>query len=167
MTRATIVLKTALASIVIAGCSGRSEEKPDFPLSKNVASSAIDAGTSSPTQAPTQTAVAFCGRTWPEDSTSISCHDQAVSDLRPLERLVRLKEINVSGTQVSNLEPIAKLEGLEALRVDDTPVKNLEPLSTLTNLRALDLGGTKTSRAEIEKLQAALPKLWIVVPQSP
>ncbi len=131
-----------------------------------VAVNLLDAGTSlAEPLASTTTTVVFCGQTWPLDSTSVACHDPFLSNLRPIERLQKLKEVNLSGTKVSDLQSVATLPALEALRVDSTLVESLKPLYGLKNLRALDLGGTRTSMIEIEKLQDALPDLWIIVPR--
>jgi len=164
VTRETPDWKVVIITVAVSGCSGIG--RPDCQMKPtNVAFNSLDAGTSpDKPAASTTTAVVFCGETWSLDSRSIACHEPFLSNLQPIERLQKLKELDLSGTRVSDLQSVATLPALEALRVDSTLVANLKPLYGLKNLRALDLGSTKTSMIEIEKLKDALPDLWIVVP---
>ena len=81
----------------------------------------------------------------------------SVSDLSPLVSLTNLEYLSLSDTSVSDLSPLASLTNLERLDLIDTQVSDLSPLASLTNLVSLELEGSKVSKEEIAKLEAALP----------
>ena len=66
--------------------------------------------------------------------------DNRISDLSPLAGLTNLRHIGLSGNQITDLSPLAGLKQLSELRLKDIP---------------------KLTRAEIDKLQKALPNCKI------
>lgn len=73
--------------------------------------------------------------------TKLSLSGTQVSDLSPLETLIRLTLLSLTGTKASDLSPLEKLTGLTELWVDETQVSDLSPLRALTGLTELWLDG--------------------------
>lgn len=64
-------------------------------------------------------------------------HNTLITDLEPVVKLRRLREINVSNTQINSLIPLRNLTRLEILQCSRTPVLSLEPLKYSLNLREI------------------------------
>ena len=79
---------------------------------------------------------------------ALSLSDTALTDLRPLENLTRLSELELRNTQVMDLEPLRNLTRLTDLGLSRTPVFSLQPLRRLTNLKRLNLYGTDVYNLE-------------------
>jgi Leucine-rich repeat (LRR) protein len=76
------------------------------------------------------------------DKVTISENFQ-ITDLSPLVRFSRLKELQFSGTAVTTLAPVAGMPQLKALRCPKNPITTLEPLTGLPNLTELDFSNTQ------------------------
>ena len=84
--------------------------------------------------------------------TKINCSNNiAVIDLKPLEKLVNLKEINTTNTCISDLAPLMKLEFLEELYLNYTKIDSLQPLEKLPHLQKITCYATDLTASEIEK----------------
>ena len=84
--------------------------------------------------------------------TKINCsNNNAVFDLKPLEKLVELKEINTINTNVSDLTPLIKLQFLEELYLNYTKIDSLQLLEKLPNLRKITCYATDLTTSEIER----------------
>ena len=68
----------------------------------------------------------------------LGIHDTPISDLSPLTKLIKLREIDFNDTEVADLSPLAGLHNLEIINAEDTHISNLAPLAGLTKLRKLD-----------------------------
>jgi Leucine-rich repeat (LRR) protein len=68
-----------------------------------------------------------------------------VSDLSPVENLVRLSGLNLRRTQGVDITPLARLTGLRWLYLNDMQVSNVMPLKEMTMLRKLNLKGTRVA----------------------
>ncbi len=68
-----------------------------------------------------------------------------VRSLEPLEILIRLKALNISGTSVSNLAPLAAVRTLRRLDISHTSVRSLSPLEKLNDLQEINLQHTAVS----------------------
>jgi internalin A len=84
-----------------------------------------------------------------------------VTDITPVVGLTMLMLLGLSKTGVTDVRPLAGLTKLRYLSLGETKVTELDSLAGLTNLEYLDLRGTSVSDAEVELLQAKLPKLRI------
>ena len=65
-----------------------------------------------------------------------------VRNLKPLDILIQLKELNISGTAVTSLKPLSSLSTLRRLDISNTPVRSLMPLQKLKNLQTINLQKT-------------------------
>ena len=75
----------------------------------------------------------------------------AVIDLKPLEKLIEVREINALNTYVSDLTPLKNLDKLETICLNYTKIDNLEPLEKLPNLQKITCYGTDLTITEIER----------------
>ncbi|HEY4392668.1 MAG TPA: hypothetical protein VGP64_01335 [Polyangia bacterium] len=66
-----------------------------------------------------------------------------VRDLTPLHGLVRLRELNVGGTQVRDLSPLTGLRELQVLALSWTRVHDLGPLRSAERLTKLNITQTQ------------------------
>jgi len=57
--------------------------------------------------------------------------------LKPLIKLVHLKEISAGNTQIKKLSPLTQFQELRYLNIPSTPVHDLTPLANLKNLEEL------------------------------
>lgn len=90
--------------------------------------------------------------------TKINCgHNVAVIDLKPLELLSNLKEIDFTNTSVSDLLSIAKLGKIEKLHFNFTKVDNLVPLENLKNLKEISCYGTNLLKCDIDSFKVRNP----------
>ena len=60
------------------------------------------------------------------------------SDLSPVARLTKMREIYFRETEVADLSPLASLHNLEVINASQTRISSLAPLAGLTKLRKLD-----------------------------
>lgn len=75
-----------------------------------------------------------------------------VSDLTPLENLVRLRNLNVKHNLVVDISPLANLTELTILSLNENQVEDISPLANLTKL--VDLRFNKNKVNEISSLFA-------------
>ena len=62
----------------------------------------------------------------------------SISDLSPLIRLTKMREIYFNDTHVADLSPLSGLRDLEVINASQTRISSLAPLAGLTKLRKLD-----------------------------
>ncbi len=65
-----------------------------------------------------------------------------IQNLDPLDRLHKLKFLNLSGTNISNLTPLRNLTELETLDLSNTKVSDLSPLRYSSKMINLDISNT-------------------------
>ena len=63
-----------------------------------------------------------------------------ISDLRPLERLTKLRSLWLAGNKIANIRPLTNLP-LEELDLGGNPITDFAPLAELTSLTRLDFWG--------------------------
>ena len=69
-------------------------------------------------------------------------HAPSLRDIAPLDRLVSLRELWLTGASVEGITALAALPGLQKLNLSTCPaLQDLAPLATLPNLQRLDLRG--------------------------
>ena len=68
-----------------------------------------------------------------------------VTDLSPLSKMLRLKELSIQETLVSDLSPLSGLTNLSRLEASNTPISDISVLSNLSNLTWLKLESVKIS----------------------
>jgi len=73
--------------------------------------------------------------------------NNTVSDLSPLTRLSKLKELNISNNKIYDLYPLIDLYTIEALYMSHNDVYSIDPITYLPNIQYLDI-----SDVNIEKL---------------
>lgn len=84
--------------------------------------------------------------------TKIDCSNNiAVIDLKPLGKLLELKEINATNTHISDLTPLINLEVLETVYLNYTKIDNLHPLEKLNNLQKITCYATDLAASEIQR----------------
>jgi len=85
-----------------------------------------------------------------------------ITDLKPLARSTKLEELWLPDNQITDLKPLAGLKELRQIVLYNNQTTNLRPLAGLTKLEGLWLEENPSlTRAEIGKLQKALPKCYI------
>lgn len=90
--------------------------------------------------------------------TQIDCSNNiAVIDLKPLEKLTKLQEINATNTSISSLEPLQNLSHLESLYLNYTKIDSLKALDKLPNLKKISCYGTDLGNTEIERFSQEHP----------
>ena len=62
-----------------------------------------------------------------------------INDIKGLENLGHLKELNLSKNQISRMMGLEKLKKLEVLDLSENSISNIENLNNLINLRAINL----------------------------
>ncbi|TAH21617.1 MAG: hypothetical protein EAZ08_02615 [Cytophagales bacterium] len=85
---------------------------------------------------------------------------RTVSDLEPLNRLTKLKEVNIAGTQASNLLPLRNLANLEILNCSGTEINSLEALKYAINLKEIYCQNTQITNLEPLRNLSKLDKLY-------
>ncbi len=68
--------------------------------------------------------------------------NQYISDLSPLNKLEKLKTLNISNTKVRNLLPIRNLTKLQTLYCSHTNITSLEPIKYLIEIKELECNNT-------------------------
>ncbi len=69
--------------------------------------------------------------------------NQDISNLDALQKLTRLKKVNISNTQISSLASLKENIDLQWLDISGTPIEDLTPLSSLDNLEYLNISSTR------------------------
>jgi internalin A len=88
-------------------------------------------------------------------------HNQ-ISDLSALADMKKLRYLNALENRITDLSPLAGLSNLRELHLGKNQLTDLSPLAGLKQLTTLSLSDNpKLTRAEIDKLQKALPKCKI------
>ena len=78
------------------------------------------------------------------------------------EDLEKVRWLGLGNCEITDLSPLAGLTSLTALGLHRNQITDLTPLKGLTELKLLDLHhNPNLTKAEIEKLQEALPKCKI------
>ncbi len=65
--------------------------------------------------------------------------DKALSDLRPVASLLRLKKLNLSRNSFRDISSLSALKELEELKLDDNTFRDVRPLAELGRLKILSL----------------------------
>ncbi|PHS04967.1 MAG: hypothetical protein COA78_15835 [Blastopirellula sp.] len=91
----------------------------------------------------------------------LSFRSSKIKDLSPLENLTSLETLSLDCSEITDLTPLAKLVNLRFSRLDTPKANDLSPLFKLSNLENLTLVGMELQKAEIDKLQKALPNCVI------
>ncbi|WP_422006494.1 hypothetical protein [Roseivirga pacifica] len=86
----------------------------------------------------------------------------AVDDLRPLEGLITLQELNFSGTNVKRMRGLEALTELRYIDCSNTSVFRLDRLSELKKLERITCFNTGLRQNDIDKLLEYLPDLEVV-----
>ena len=68
-----------------------------------------------------------------------------VEDLKPLEKLVKLDQLDLSKTHVRDLSVLANLVNVTELQLDDTQVSDLTPLAKMTKLEHVSIQHTNVT----------------------
>jgi Leucine-rich repeat (LRR) protein len=82
-----------------------------------------------------------------------------ITSIEPLNRLVKLKVVNISDTRVEDLTPLRNLIYLEILNCAKTPVKTLSPLKYANELKEINLNRTGIKDLEPLKICHKLEKI--------
>ncbi len=83
--------------------------------------------------------------------TNVDCSDNiAVIDLKPLQKLFNLKELNCVNTSITDLLPLKKSIKLEEINLNYTKVDSLNALKNLPKLKKVICYGTNLSNEDIE-----------------
>ncbi|PHS03548.1 MAG: hypothetical protein COA78_17710 [Blastopirellula sp.] len=84
-----------------------------------------------------------------------------ISDLSSFSGLTQLHFLTLREPNVTDLTPLAKLVTLRGISLRSLKAKDLSPLDKLPNLRHLSLSVMQVPKAEIERLEKALPNCAI------
>ncbi|MFM9951970.1 MAG: leucine-rich repeat domain-containing protein [Saprospiraceae bacterium] len=92
----------------------------------------------------------------------LNCYDTQISDLTPLQNLVNLQSFDCHNTQVSNLKPLEKLVNLQRLSCSSTQITDLKGIESLVNLQTLSCSSTQVSNLLPLKrfLEDDIPIYW-------
>ena len=92
----------------------------------------------------------------------LTIHDNAISDLSALAGMKNLRRFSAYNNRISDLSPLAGLTNLRHIGLSGNQITDLSPLAGLKQLTFLSLDkNPKLTRAEIDKLQKALPNCKI------
>ncbi|HYP98428.1 MAG TPA: leucine-rich repeat domain-containing protein [Polyangiaceae bacterium] len=91
--------------------------------------------------------------------TSLTVTYGVVSDLSPLERLDRLRDLNLAHNRIEDLSPLRGLP-LERLFVDDNPLDDLAPLANSKSLKAFGAGLSNVSSLAALSGMPLLEQVW-------
>ncbi len=89
----------------------------------------------------------------PDDITYLDCEDTQLSSFAPIQRLKRLRILNISNTRIEDLDGISQLKALEVLFADFGCFTSLQPLADLPFLRSLDITCSQASSLDISPLR--------------
>ncbi|MEZ4828527.1 MAG: leucine-rich repeat domain-containing protein [Bacteroidia bacterium] len=70
-------------------------------------------------------------------------YNPSITDLEPLGKLTRLREVYISGTAIRDLTPLRNLTRLEVLKCDNTLVSDFSPMRYAISLREIFAGNTR------------------------
>lgn len=84
---------------------------------------------------------------WKEDINLSG--NKFITDLKPLDQLKNLKNLDISSSEISDLFPIRNLTTIEKLNCSNTSVENLRPLKYSKSLRELYFNNTPVSSITI------------------
>ncbi len=82
-------------------------------------------------------------------------------DLKPLEKLSNLQELQIGGSRIKSLKPLSTLTNLRHFQLSYLPTSNLEPISGLSKLLTLHIYDTDISNLENIKNLTNLQELII------
>lgn len=85
--------------------------------------------------------------------------DSSITSIEPLNKLSRLKSLDLSYSKIEDLTPLRNLIYLETLNCSNTPVKSLEALKYSTELKDLNISSTRVSSLEPVRIFAKLTKI--------
>ncbi len=72
-------------------------------------------------------------------------NNRFVTNLKPITKLVGLKELNISNTQINDISPLRNLSVLEVLNAENTVIENLKPLQYTDKIKSLLLSNTNVT----------------------
>ena len=85
-----------------------------------------------------------------------------LTDVKGLEKLPQLTELNLNGNQLTNVKGLEKLMKLKTLRLERNQLTNVKGLGKLDRLTYLNLvGNPDLTKAQIDQLKKALPNCKI------
>ena len=94
---------------------------------------------------------------------SLGIQECTISDLTAVAGMKNLKTLNAGSNRISDLSPLAGLTNLRYLHLGHNPITDLSSLAGLKQLTSLYLRSIpKLTRAQIDKLQKALPNCEII-----
>lgn len=70
-------------------------------------------------------------------------YNPSITDIEPLNKLTRLKEVNISGTTIHDLTPLRNLTRLEVLKCENTLVMDFSPMRYAVSLQEILAGNTR------------------------
>ena len=88
----------------------------------------------------TQKITALTGLEHAVNLEHLDLYAHLINDLRPLERLTKLRSLWIAGNKIANIRPLTSLP-LERLDLGGNPIADFAPLSDLTRLTRLDFWG--------------------------
>ena len=71
-----------------------------------------------------------------------------VKNIKPVSNLINLEELIFNRVQINDLEPLKGLKNLQTLIIIDASISNIEPLKELTNLQTIEIGFSQISNLE-------------------
>ena len=80
-----------------------------------------------------------------DDLTELDLSGAHISDLTPIEALVKLERLYLSGPHISGFESLNSMINLKCLYLRHSQISDLTPLKSLANLEELDLSYTQIS----------------------
>ena len=75
----------------------------------------------------------------------LDLNDNKVSDISPLENMTRLVVLDLNGNQISDVSPLGALTNLTELDLHDNKISDVSPLKNMTKLTILDLRDNRIS----------------------
>ena len=87
--------------------------------------------------------------------------NKILADLRPLELLKNLKELNISDTEIKDVSSLRYLSGLKVLKMRNVRVNNLSALRYANQLSILDAGNTSVSNSNFLKNLVNLREIYL------
>ena len=97
-----------------------------------------------------------------EKVTRLDLYNDKLTYVGNLEKLTQLTWLNLGGNKLISIEGLEKLTQLTRLDLEGNQLTDLKGLENLTQLKALELRGNPAlTKAQIDELQKALPKLNI------
>jgi Leucine-rich repeat (LRR) protein len=80
----------------------------------------------------------------------------SISDIAPVQKLSRLKNLTFTGTTVNSLASLQNMTTLETLHCGKNPITDLTPISSLSKLKDLDF-----SNSQVEELMPIQNMTWL------